>query len=357
VYNPDEMTYRKPIAAAAISEAIKREMLAEEMRVLYVGMTRARERLILCGSTVWTDWMRDAGYSPPTDPDLLQAVSSLHWLIRGIPRDTEPRETDSDAEYGLPARYPWRIITHDSIETSQPASPVSVSITETTASQSTADVPTETAEPFFPRLPEIKLIPFKQSVSQRVREANVYNASLPERPRFIQSNDKPTAAESGIVLHTILAHTDIALMRVQPILSVLKETVARLLRVGIISDAQAQAIALQPLYLFYSSETGRGLIEAEEVRREWAFNLMDENKRTLVQGVIDCAYLTNDGWTLIDYKSDRASDTDALARRYAPQIRMYADALRRITGRPVSKRILYMLSYNKACVIDEREEN
>ncbi|MDR0397403.1 MAG: UvrD-helicase domain-containing protein, partial [Oscillospiraceae bacterium] len=39
VYNPDEMTYRKPIAAAAISEAIKREMLAEEMRVLYVGMT------------------------------------------------------------------------------------------------------------------------------------------------------------------------------------------------------------------------------------------------------------------------------------------------------------------------------
>ncbi|MDR1598792.1 MAG: UvrD-helicase domain-containing protein [Oscillospiraceae bacterium] len=352
VYNPDEMTERAPLASKAIRAAIQRESLAEEMRILYVGMTRAQERLILCGSTAWEDWMDDAGIVEPTDAELLQAPTPLHWLIRGIPRVDEPRAAEPDAPYELPTRYPWRVFTHGAKDL-RPAAP---DLTPAAQDQSEA-IPTEPADSFFPRIPEIELIPYKQSVSQRVRAATASEPPLPERPLFIQSNDKPTATESGIALHAILAHTDLAAMRSQPILNALMETVARLVRNGILSDRQAQSIALQPLYLFYSSDIGKRLIAAKEVRREWAFNLLDENRRALVQGVVDCAFMTDGGWTLIDYKSDRADDLDALAKRYAPQVRMYADALRRITGRPVCEQALYMLSYNKAYMIDGREDN
>jgi ATP-dependent helicase/nuclease subunit A len=353
IFNPDDMTAKPTLAASAIRAAMQREMLAEEMRILYVGMTRAQDRLFMYGSTTWLDWMGESTNEESSDSVLLHAMAPIEWILRGIPREPLNGGVSSELmpgeSYALPVRHPWRLLAHDPIMVLSKI-PAKISVEHDTVIEAEPNPIAETFDttPYFLILDEQKLIPYKQSVTQRIRASENSTDALAERPRFIQSNDRPTAAESGTVLHAILSHVDIHEMRTGSVLTVLDSTISRLLCDGILADAQVNAVNLQPLYLFYTSEIGRRLIAADEVHREWAFNLLDENRLTLVQGVIDCAFMTEDGWVLIDYKSDHKSDVNALIDRYKPQIQMYADALQQITGRPVCERILYMLSYNKA---------
>ena len=88
------------------------------------------------------------------------------------------------------------------------------------------------------------------------------------------------------------------------------------------------------------------MLRSQNVRREWAFNLMIEGG-TLLQGVIDCAFQEDDGWVLVDYKTDRIADEAAFLQRYEGQIGWYARALETITGMPVKEKYLYSLSLGK----------
>ncbi len=96
---------------------------------------------------------------------------------------------------------------------------------------------------------------------------------------------------------------------------------------------------------FFEGATGRRLLESPRVEREWPFNLRVDSKgeRLLVQGVIDCCFLENGEWVLLDYKTDRADDPAALAEHYRPQIEWYARALAEITGIPVREKLICLL--------------
>ena len=108
---------------------------------------------------------------------------------------------------------------------------------------------------------------------------------------------------------------------------------------------------------FLESDVGLRLRAAEVVRREWPFNVMLRvsealtageagpygGEELLVQGTIDCCFVEKGEWVLLDYKTDRADDTDALRDRYAAQLRVYALALERITGLRVKQRLLCLL--------------
>ena len=96
---------------------------------------------------------------------------------------------------------------------------------------------------------------------------------------------------------------------------------------------------------FFESPTGRRLLASPRVEREWPFNLRVSGggERLLVQGVIDCCFLEDGAWVLLDYKTDRADDADAVAAHYRPQIEWYAKALQEITGIPVKDRLICLL--------------
>ena len=72
-----------------------------------------------------------------------------------------------------------------------------------------------------------------------------------------------------------------------------------------------------------------------------------DQQGTLLQGVIDCAFLEDDQWVLVDYKTDRIQDEDAFIHRYEMQLAWYARALERITGKRVKERYLYSISKTK----------
>lgn len=67
----------------------------------------------------------------------------------------------------------------------------------------------------------------------------------------------------------------------------------------------------------------------------------------MIQGVIDCLFREDDGWILVDYKSDRLEREDAFRKRYAVQLALYKRAVEQITGRPVSETYIYSLHLQK----------
>jgi ATP-dependent helicase/nuclease subunit A len=108
---------------------------------------------------------------------------------------------------------------------------------------------------------------------------------------------------------------------------------------------------------FFAGETGRRILAAEVIRREWSFNLrmraedaltpeeMDVFAGTivLVQGTIDLCFMENGKWILLDYKTDRSQDVDEIRAHYSRQLGLYSTALERITGISVNEKLLCLL--------------
>ena len=112
-----------------------------------------------------------------------------------------------------------------------------------------------------------------------------------------------------------------------------------------------EAALLRPedLLRFYTGPLGRRLLASPLVKREWSFNFrLSHEKETLLQGVMDCAFREGDGWVLLDYKTDRVEDPAAFVARYAPQLRLYAQALGEITALPVREMWLYAVGNGQA---------
>ena len=112
-----------------------------------------------------------------------------------------------------------------------------------------------------------------------------------------------------------------------------------------------EAALLRPedLLRFYTGPLGKRLLDSPLVKREWSFNFrLSHEKETLLQGVMDCAFREGDGWVLLDYKTDRVEDPAAFVARYAPQLRLYAQALGEITALPVREMWLYAVGNGQA---------
>ena len=83
--------------------------------------------------------------------------------------------------------------------------------------------------------------------------------------------------------------------------------------------------------------------------------MMDDMSGTLLQGVIDCAFMEEDGWVLVDYKTDRIIDEEAFCERYHMQLNWYGRALERITGKPVKEMWLYAIRKGKAYKVERTD--
>ena len=168
---------------------------------------------------------------------------------------------------------------------------------------------------------------------------------LPEEaplPAFLREEEEMTAAQRGTVTHKALGMVDPDLIRrgqYARALDALREK-------GQLSEKERRAVQEAWLSGFYQSPLGGRVLAAQEIHREWAFNLRGEGP-TLIQGVIDLCFVENGRWVLIDYKTDRAADDEILAR-YALQIAWYARALSAITGIPVGEAWLFSLRRGSA---------
>jgi len=212
--------------------------------------------------------------------------------------------------------------------------------------------------------PEGARTPLKLTASGLLRELEGPEELpvLAERPRFLSEDaGRMTPAERGTACHRAMQLMDLQAIEglsgdelTRTVAAQVEGFAARRLMTG----AQRDAVQPERLSRFLESPMGQRLRRSPQVRREWSFNVRlrlsealtpeeaqdyDTEATLLVQGTIDCCFVEDDQWVLLDYKTDRTDDMDALRAHYEKQLAVYALALERITGMKVKQRTLCLL--------------
>ncbi|NMB12791.1 MAG: UvrD-helicase domain-containing protein [Firmicutes bacterium] len=387
------------------------DSLAEEMRILYVAMTRAREWLILVGSrrdlagacTRWLSGGLTEGWSLSSEL-LISANNYLDWVGPALSRHRdgetlkvaggmeEPPDGDSVANdpsgwhiwvegYSTPlewmcfpaeeqgyGRFPWK-----TIQKLQPINPAMLTekARQHFARQLLWRYPTE---PLVNLPAKISVTELKRWVAPDDEEsANIVlspsgtgvlaggTRHVTRRPRFILAErDRVSAVERGIWTHTILQQLDLTKDLTKA--SVLENEALRLVKQGFLTEKQLDVIDLESIGRFFQGALGKRLLQRPKaVRREVPFTLatpvdevygqagMDDD-HVIVQGVIDCLVEEREGILLIDFKTDRVSrqSVHKVAASYRVQIDQYCRAVEMIFGQKVWQAYLYFLQKDLA---------
>ena len=385
----------------AVRERRRREELAEEMRVLYVALTRARERLILIGSgrdlpRLAGRWAAAAACTgwPLPDSSLLDAQNWLDWIGPALCRHQAgaplrrlagfAREPADGAVACDPSR--WAVEVWDAARV--------VALTGAAAPGDGTDVDWRAIAALEPmegvddapvrllledrvrwRYPWLALSarPAKQSVSELKRRWDEDHGEseptvqppvrLARRPRFLQAAGRAlTAAERGTAVHLVLQHLDLH----GPLDAAgIGGQVAAMVGRGLLTPEQAGGIDPGQLARFFASPLGRRLQQhASRVRREIPFTLalpaaevypdldpaLAAEERVVVQGVIDLLLLGEEGPVVVDFKTDQVAPdaVEEAARRYTVQMELYSRAAREIYGREVAEAYVVFLAAGRA---------
>jgi len=357
---------RKTIADAAFKVQRELDEKAERARLLYVAMTRARERLIMVGCC--KESQRDVWNLPASDYAVWNARSMTDWVMQAISTEKSDLSTDDPQ-----AENPWKIRAWSDLN--GVAVDNSVDKREVTGYLRTIlNAPVEGNFSTWETPAENAGMPIKTSVSaiakkaatgdplpltdaeedestKRVEEEIVSPlrmSELPSRPAFMEER-VVTGAERGTLMHRALSLIPLEKMRgAGSLYGAVKEAIHDMADREIFTYQEVMQLYLKGVADFFGSSLGQRMLRSPRVQREWAFNLVMDERGTILQGVIDCAFLEDGAWVLVDYKTDRITDEEAFMQRYQGQIGWYAAALERITGLPVKERYLYSISLTKA---------
>lgn len=359
----------------------RRELRAEELRLLYVAMTRARDALLLVGTT--NKLKNDATWvaADPTPVDakaILAARSHLDWLRLWLPNITTAADWSSD-HHGQNSLLTWQIVS-DNDAVFKIGSPTDAS------SDTTLNRPTPPADAHLDQLrarlewkyPHTAATrePAKTSVTalrKRVADETDDEAQKVFRttdqilaPKPNSRSGKLSAAESGIAHHIFQQH--VAIERTATELDLRNEAEA-LLDAGLLTEPQRDALDFGDLAAFWQSEVGVVLRKArpETVNREMEFtarlNSADlkilsalaqqtatyHDDFVVIQGQVDLAVLLPTEIWLLDFKTDSVDESQLAekAKQHTPQLEVYACALEKIYRRPVTRCWLHFLRARK----------
>ena len=124
---------------------------------------------------------------------------------------------------------------------------------------------------------------------------------------------------------------------------------------GFLTAEQMEMVNCHQIADFFATDLGKRLASAKQVLREFKFSILDDGthydpkltqERILLQGVVDCAIVEEDGITVIDFKTDSVSDGKlaVTAEKYRLQVSTYAEALAKIFQKPIKEAVLYFFS-------------
>ena len=357
------------LARRAIEERLRRENLAEEQRVLYVAMTRPKEKLILV----------DAMYHPekrlqtlcsasacPVPPETVAAGRTFgEWLLLPLlcRPEAEPLRALGGGVAG--ALYeggtaPWQVCLHDAEDYRQ--RPERAAAEQAAAGEEAAFDPAllefvypyarETALPAKVTATQLKGRLLDQEISENA--AHIPALRPLSQPRFRQVRRGLTAAEAGTAVHLALQYLDFS----NPDAAGQVEAMAAR---QLLTPEQREAVDVPALERFLRSSLAEEIRQGRHVRREYPFTLLMDAREydsraaggdtMLLQGVVDCCFETDAGLTVVDFKTDRvrtAAEIRQRAEHYRPQLTAYSRALEQVLERPVVRRVLYFLGPGEA---------
>lgn len=390
--NPERQVETSTLVDTAIKDRKKQTGYAEEMRLLYVAMTRAEQKLFLVGTAEskektfkkwdagnesaseilparlrlsinnFMDWIGTSiarhkiadGDSPSLQENQQVKNYTVDFNYRFYSRDEiaeslhRPEEeekikwlddlkshslqVDADKEVKEAVKEALRIIDYDY--------PYELS-TQTTNYQSVSEV-----KQLFEEPDDGQLVRIDWSDDDRINRYTNYSF---DRPKFLQETTAPTGAELGQATHLVLQKMDLT---DKPSRISVQKVITELVSEGIFEEELAKEIEVDKILSYFQSEFGQKILSnGKEVKKEILFSLLMEASEVfvgmealedsiLIHGIIDGYFEGEDGLVLFDYKTDRlahlgAGAKDEFRERYSGQLRLYKQALESITKKEV----------------------
>lgn len=385
------------LPALAIRRRMRMELLAEEMRILYVALTRAKEKLILLGTVknldkelqLWAQFTHIEAWNLP-DYALARARTYLDWLGPALIRHPQA--------YGLRERAKlanavpllmraeksrWTFSVPDFPSFQQAAASLEATdgkrlsmvgamepVDDGSDFQDEArrrlqwNYPYRQAQSYFSKTSVSEMKRLTETAlpddRQDEREWNPYpfgeqrssvGKALLRRPRFMQEKQvSPT--ERGTIYHALMQHLPIT---ADISIELIQHTAERMVELELITTEQMKVINSSVVAAFFETALGCRMRTATQVMREVPFSFglpvkevyPDANEAVgqetiLIQGVIDCLFAEHDGLVLLDYKTDAVHGSiEPYMEKYRLQIDLYAKAIEQIWKRPVKEKCLF----------------
>lgn len=359
------------MAKRAIITKIRAESRDEEMRVLYVAMTRPQSRLIMsyCASDLPSKLEKLAKrLTNPPDPCLADEASCLgDWVLQAALLRTESGELYAACHQKQTVTQVsdsfWHITYQTVRELPQPGA---------VRSDAAAAAEARETQPFaefrYPaqaatRIPrKITATQLKgRTLDEEVSDGRpVSTGHTLRRPVF--GSAKPlSAAERGIATHLAMQYLDFSRTGSE---AQLAAELRRLVDEEYLRPEQAEAVSPARLYRIFAGPLGQRIAAADQVIREFKFSLLTDaslydpagkGEQMLLQGVTDCCLIKDGALTVIDFKTDRVQPGKerAAAEHYRGQLEAYSLALSKIFEMPVENKILYFFSTDSEVILDD----
>lgn len=344
-------------AAVITSERMGR---SEEMRVLYVALTRAKENLVMVTSVPNPEKglakvAVECGIGERANPFAVLRMNNfsdlvLTALMRHPAADELRKLSGVDVPIFLPEkdRFKLKVVVSDSESF----------MTESANEQKIAAKPV-----FFDEVCErldysdprsvLSSVPAKRAASDGSERGINREYFASSRPAFMSSGGL-TPAQRGTATHKFMQFSDYAAARAD-----IESELARLVDGGFLSEDEGKAVNIDAAKRFFMSPLAERIFASDNVMREKKFAALFPAKffypeltgeaaeeKIVVQGIADCVFVEDGELVIVDYKTDTGVDAEALLDRYSAQLGIYREALSQALGMPVKETLLYSFFMN-----------
>ncbi|HBE8450273.1 TPA: helicase-exonuclease AddAB subunit AddA [Clostridioides difficile] len=402
-YGPQFVDYERrisfpSIAKEALKSKINIENLSEEMRVLYVAFTRAKEKLIITGSTRniqesikrWSNGIESL--DTISQYEILKGKNFLDWIMPCVLRHRDLsnllEEVGLDAVFNVEHNSKWygKLWNKNDILVEKKSDEEKESIEEILekidVDNPDSDYYSEIEEKlnyiypyeFSTRKPatisvtEIKKIQnnYEEELINTIFEQKV----ILKKPLFIQNEEereKISGTERGTIVHLVMEVLDLKnVSSVNDIKSQIRGFVSK----GIITEKQASIVNPYKIYKFFASNIGKRMLNAEIINREKSIyaqvNMKDiyiyeklinnddkklyDNESVMLRGIVDAYFEEDNQIVLVDYKTDFVNEENInqIIEKYKKQLDLYADIIEILTGKSVKEKCIYLFGVDEA---------
>lgn len=405
-------------------------MKAEEQRILYVALTRARDKLFLTGY-INKEIKKEKGVgahikhaaltqTQALGADLIKAGNSyLHWLLIAFARHLDGGaplrniiELEGATNFDLLDRQcQVKVEIHDGslygdLDYKADVDETTINTVRALGKVNDVALPEEIVQHFaftYPNLvaskttAKISVSELKRRFAERDAEAvSATDVSIQQKPvpscgiaddttdeaaivdsriptiseteiadsvfgrkpmAIADAEEIVTGAQWGTLMHEAMQWLPVKTYTQQSMTDMLDSLQAE----GKFSDDERRVLSDRSLYTFFNSDIGKRLIASKRIERELPFSMLfdgnrvypdvESGERLFLQGIIDTAFVEDDQWVLVDYKTDRVKSGDELIRRYKIQMDLYKEALETLTNMPVKASYIYSFCLHEAVLL------
>lgn len=354
----------KTLAKKALAIKAKNEAISEEMRILYVALTRAKEKLIIVGR------QKDVNKKMSEKQKLLEIYSTIDddkinpYLLQKYKTYLDWLELIYLKEGVANTKNPFTVNINKKEKTSVKIENEVEDISNKIIEESNKNNDEQEKEKIKEVLnwqykhQSIEGIPTKTSVS-KLKEEREQEVQITQEPKFIneEAKTKLTGAQKGTLIHLCLQKMketeEYNLEKITELIEELKDK-------EIITEIEAKNIDKEKLLEYTNSQLWTELKQAKEIHKEHPFYInikasriynqinKEDDENILVQGVIDLFFIDKDDkLILVDYKTDYVQNENELVEEYKGQLDLYKEALEQSLDKKVDKMCIYSVHLNK----------